>query len=77
MDNPEYAARRRAESNRQAWWFVGVVVAVNAVYWTWELWPAQTFEKCMVKMAEKAQGNDSIFRALAHANCKGLPRKIP
>lgn len=75
MDSPEYAAKRNAESIRKSSWVLGVVVAVAAVYWTWHFWPAQTYEKCMVKMAEKAQGNSTIFSALANSNCRSLPRK--
>jgi len=75
MDSPECAARRRAESIRQSWWVLGVVVAVNVAYWTWHFWPPQTYEKCMVKMAEKAQGNSTIFSALANSNCRSLPRR--
>lgn len=77
MDSLEYAAKRNAESIRQSSWVLGVVVVVNVAYWTWHFWTPQTYEKCMVKMAEKAQGNSTIFSALANSNCRSLPRKAP
>ena len=36
------------------------------------LWPADTFGKCMVRMADKARGNATIFSQLVHSNCYAM-----
>jgi hypothetical protein len=74
--NSAHAVKRKAALIRQLWWaLLGVVVAVNVAYWTWNLWPQQTFGKCLVKMAEKAQGSTYIFNSLLRTNCHHLPRE--
>lgn len=41
-----------------------------AVVFAVMFWPSPSRGKCLVDMAEKANGNSTIFSALAHANCK-------
>lgn len=69
-----YQEKVAAESKRRGLYIFLAIVLVNVGYWVWLKWPATTFEKCTIEMAEKAQGNSTIYTSLVHANCKSLPR---
>jgi hypothetical protein len=45
---------------------VGVLIGTYAFMF----WPSQSRGQCLIDMAEKANGNSTIFNALVIANCK-------
>lgn len=45
-------------------------VATIAVAFAMMFWPSQSRGKCLIDMAEKANGNSTIFNALVLANCQ-------
>lgn len=48
--------------------FCGLALAV-AIAMAVIFWPEQSYGDCVVQMAEKAQGNATIFQALHRAKC--------
>lgn len=64
----------KAETKRHQAIFLGAVVVLNVAALTWTFWPSSpgTYEDCMVRMAEKAEGNATIFNRLAFSNCYKL-----
>ena len=52
------------------------LVATGIGVLVWSFWPKPTYQSCMVRMAEKAQGNSTIFRDLARSNCVPLRSEL-
>ena len=66
----------KASTKERAIKLAVVLVAGMLLIWgAMALWPKQTFAECVVKMADKAKGNATIFVQLRYSVCDPLRNK--
>lgn len=64
-----WSATKESLKESRIKWLLGGSCSTVLLTVAFILWPSDNFGKCMVRMAEKAQGNATIFNQLVRSNC--------